>query len=65
MDLNWARTFFTVCVFISFMIVLFIVFNKRNRDNYDDAANSIINDPDTDTDEQSIPAHSNHDNGAK
>ena len=49
MDLNWARTLFTVCVFISFMLMLFIVFNKRNKGNYDDAANSIIEDPDTPT----------------
>ncbi|MCG7656519.1 cbb3-type cytochrome oxidase subunit 3 [Wielerella bovis] len=47
MDLNWARTLFTVCVFISFMLVLCIVFNKRNKSNYQDAANSIIDDADT------------------
>lgn len=47
MDLNWARTLFTVCVFISFMLVLCIVFNKRNKSNYQDAANSIIDDTDT------------------
>ena len=54
MDLNWARVLFTVCVFISFMIV----FNKRNKSNYDDAANSIVDDEDTPT------AQSNRENGA-
>ncbi|STZ76786.1 cbb3-type cytochrome oxidase subunit 3 [Bergeriella denitrificans] len=42
MDVTWTRSLFTLCVFISFMLVLYIVFNKRNRQNYDDAANSIF-----------------------
>ena len=41
MDVNWARSLFTVWVFISFILVLYIVFNRRNKKNYDDAANSI------------------------
>lgn len=49
MDLNWARTLFTVCVFISFMLVLVIVMSKRNKNNYDNAAQSIMDDPDTPT----------------
>lgn len=47
MDINWARSFFTVWVFVSFMLVLYIVLNKRNKKNYDDAANSIMEDNDT------------------
>ena len=58
MDLNWARVLFTVCVFISFMTVLLIVFNKSNKSNSDDAANSIVDDEDTPT------AQSNRENGA-
>ena len=47
MDANWARSLFTVWVFISFILVLYIVFNRRNKKNYDDAASSIF-----DNDEQ-------------
>ena len=61
MDLNWARSLFTVCVFISFMLVLIIVFNKRNKGNYQDAAQSIVDDPDTPKEN----AQSSHENGAK
>lgn len=63
MDLNWARTFFTVCVFISFMIVLIIVLNKRNRANYDDAAQSIVDDPDTP--HENVQVNSDHESGVK
>ncbi|XXQ68346.1 cbb3-type cytochrome oxidase subunit 3 [Neisseriaceae bacterium B1] len=62
MDLNWARTLFTVCVFISFMLVLIIVWNKRNKANYDDAARSIMDDNDT---PQASDAQSHHEHGAK
>lgn len=31
MDANWARSLFTVWVFISFILVLYIVFNRRNK----------------------------------
>lgn len=62
MDLTWARVFFTVCVFISFMLVLVIVFSKRNAANYDNAADSIIHDADT-PGEDAQP--SRHDNGAQ
>ena len=34
MDMTWARVFFTV-------------FTRRNKVNYDDAARSIVDDPDT------------------
>ena len=45
--MTWARVFFTVCVFVSFVTVLLIAFNRRNKVNYDDAARSIVDDPDT------------------
>ncbi len=61
MDLNWARTLFTVCVFISFMLVLIIVWSKHNKANYDDVANIIVDDPDTPTDDVQVKP----DNGAK
>ena len=42
MDANWARSLFTLWVFVSFILVIYIVFNRRNKKNYDDAANSIF-----------------------
>lgn len=54
MDVNWARSLFTVLVFICFMLVLYIVMNKRNKLNYDEASRSIIEDDDT--------AHDDNDN---
>lgn len=62
MDLNWARSLFTVCVFVSFMIILIIVMNKRNKQNYQDAAQSIMDDPDT---PQGSDVQFDHENGAK
>lgn len=61
MDLNSARILFTVWVFVSFVLVLYVVLNKRNKGNYQDAARSIVDDPDT-PDE---PAESNRNHGAK
>ena len=53
MDVNWARSLFTVWVFISFILVLYIVFNRRNKKNYDYAANSIFeNDEDKESSEK-------------
>ena len=50
MDVNWARSFFTVWVFVSFILVLYIVLNKRNKTNYDNASRSIVDDDDTPSD---------------
>ena len=62
MDANWARSLFTVVIFVSFMLILFIVLNKRNKQNYQDAAQSIIDDPDA---PPSNAVQFNHENGAK
>lgn len=62
MDINWVRSLFTVLVFISFLLVLYIVLNRRNKQNYNDAADSIINDDDLPNEE--APRLS-RDNGAK
>lgn len=62
MDLMWARVLFTVCVFVSFLLVILIVFSKRNKQNYDDVANIIVDDPD---DTHSGSPHIKPDNGAK
>lgn len=62
MDLNWARSLFTIMAFISFMLILWIVFSKRNKANYEDAANSILHDPDTPTSDSVAP--SSRENGA-
>ncbi|KLT73777.1 cytochrome C oxidase subunit IV [Neisseria arctica] len=62
MDINWVRSLFTVWVFISFLLVLYIVLNRRNKQNYNDAADSIINDDDLPHEETTrLP----RDNGAK
>lgn len=50
MDVSWAHSLFTLWVFISFMLVLYIVLNRRNRENYDDAANSIFDNDDNKSD---------------
>ncbi len=47
MDINWVRSLFTLWVFVSFILVLYIVFNRRNKQNYNDAAHSIMDDNDT------------------
>ena len=49
MDANWARSLFTVWVFISFILALYIVFNRRNKKSYDDAASSIFENDDKDS----------------
>ena len=43
MDINWVRSLLSVWVFIRFALVLYIASNRRNKDNYDDAASSIFN----------------------
>lgn len=61
MDLTWARVLFTLLVFTFFILVLYIAFHRRNKSNYQEAGQSIIDDPDTPAEN----AHSNHENGAK
>ena len=62
MDLNSARILFTVWIFIIFVLVLYVVFNRRNKSNYQDLARSIVDDPDTPSDGA---AESNRNHGAK
>ncbi|MBQ9601570.1 MAG: CcoQ/FixQ family Cbb3-type cytochrome c oxidase assembly chaperone [Neisseriaceae bacterium] len=62
MDINWARSLFTVGVFVSFVLILFIVLNKRNKQNYQDVAQSIIDDPDAPPGSE---VQFNHEDGAK
>ena len=69
MDLNGVRILFTLWVSISFALVVYVVMNKRNKANYDEAANSIVDDPDT-PDEQTQSkkqdyVQSEHGHGAK
>jgi putative cytochrome c oxidase, cbb3-type, ccoQ subunit len=69
MDLNGVRILFTLWVSISFALVVYVVMNKRNKANYDEAANSIVDDPDT-PDEQTQTqkqddVQSEHGHGAK
>ena len=54
MDANWARSLFTVWVFISFILVLYIVFNRRNKKNYDNAANSIFENDEKESSEKDV-----------
>lgn len=63
MDLTWARILFTLLVFNFFVLMLYIVFNKRNKSGYQEAGQSIMDDPDTP--EDNPIAHSSPDNGAK
>ena len=65
MDANWARSLFTVWVFISFILVLYIVFNRRNKKNYDDAASSIFDNDERRPSEKDDQAQSVRDHGAK
>ncbi|ASK27565.1 cbb3-type cytochrome oxidase subunit 3 [Neisseria chenwenguii] len=51
MDVNWARSLFTLWIFVSFMLVLYIVFNRRNKKNYDEAASSIFDDKEDTSDQ--------------
>lgn len=64
MDVNWARSLFTVWVFVSFMLILFIVLNRRNKANYQDAADSIMRDDDTPHTDDGV-SDEPRDNGAK
>jgi cytochrome c oxidase cbb3-type subunit 4 len=54
-----------VWVFVSFILVLYIVLNRRNKQNYRDAANSIMDDNDTPSDESARLPRDTRDNGAK
>ena len=65
MDANWARSLSTVWVFISFILVLYIVFNRRNKKNYDDAASSIFDNDEQRPSEKDDQAQSVRDHGAK
>lgn len=62
MDLTWARVLFTLLVFGFFMLMLYIVYHKRNQAGYKEVGQSVIDDPDTPTENV---VHSNPDNGAK
>lgn len=64
MDWNSARSLFTVWIFVSFALVLYVVLNKRNQSGYQDAARSIVDDQDTPPPNDST-AESGHNNGAK
>lgn len=61
MDLTWARVLFTLLVFNFFVLMLYIVYHKRNKSGYQEVGQSIIDDPDTPVEN----VHSNPDNGAK
>ena len=61
MDLTWARVLFTLLVFNFFVLMLYIVYHKRNKSGYQEVGKSIIDDPDTPAEN----VHSNPDNGAK
>ena len=62
MDLTWARVLFTLFgILIFFVLMLYIVYHKRNKSGYQEVGQSIIDDPDTPAEN----VHSNPDNGAK
>lgn len=47
MDFTWARVLFTLWVFISFILMLYVVYNRRNKEGYQNVAQSILDDEDT------------------
>ena len=65
MDANWARSLFTLWVFVSLFWLSIIVFNRRNKKNYDDAANSIFDNNDDNTSDKTGDNRLIRDNGAK
>ena len=60
MDLIWVRRLFQVLVWVSCIVVVWVVFSKRNKIKYDEAAKSIIDDHDMPSD----TASSSNENGA-
>lgn len=64
MDVTWARSLYTVLVFISFALILFVAYNRKAKKRYDDVAQSLIDDDDI-PHEDDASKHGTGDNGAK
>lgn len=60
MNMAWANSLFTIGICISFAVILFIVLNKRNKQNYQDAAQSIFDDDDATSDSEAAQTHREH-----
>lgn len=60
MNMAWANSLFTIGICISFAVILFIVLSKRNKQNYQDAAQSIFDDDDTPRDNEAAQTHREH-----
>lgn len=60
MNMAWANSLFTIGICISFAVILFIVLNKRNKQNYQDAAQSIFDDDDAPSDSEATQTHREH-----
>ena len=64
MDLTWARSLSTVLVFISFMLILLVAYNRKSKKGYEDIAQSLIDDDDI-PHEDDASSRVSRDNGAK
>ena len=60
MNMAWANSLFTIGIAISFAVILLIVLSKRNKQNYQDAAQSILDDDDTPSDNEAAQTHREH-----
>ena len=64
-DVNTARSLYTVLCFVSFLLIVYVAYNRRARKRYDDIAQKMIDDNDLPENPAVEPPHSTHDNGAK
>ena len=64
MDVNWARSLYTVLVFVSFALILLVAYNRKSKKGYDDVAQSLIDDDDI-PHEDGASVRDYRDNGAK
>lgn len=50
-SLNWVRALYTVGCFLAFVMILLYAYSRHNKKIYEDEAQSIIDDPDTPSDQ--------------
>ncbi len=60
MNMAWANSLFTIGISVSFAVILFIVLNKRNKQNYQNIANSILDDDDNPSNSKDAQTHHEH-----
>lgn len=45
-DINWIRSLVTLALFVLFIALIALVFSKKNKHRYEDAANLVFKDGD-------------------